>query len=65
MNGEHVESKGVPTTEERAFATDWLHANIRVKRKGELYELEVQQNTLVVNFEITEQQAGELRFLWA
>ena len=54
----------LPTTDERSYATEWLSGEIRVKRKGECFELVVQNRGLEVSLEITEEQADHLRFLW-
>lgn len=52
------------TSDERSYATEMMPVEIRVIRRGETFELVVQERTLQVSFEITEQQADQLRFLW-
>jgi hypothetical protein len=51
-------------TEDRSYATELMPVEIRVIRRGETFELVVQERALQVSFEITEQQADQLRFLW-
>ena len=53
-----------PTADKRSYATEWFPVEIRVIRRGETFELVVQERALQVSFEITEQQADQLRFLW-
>ena len=51
-------------TEDRSYTTELMPVEIRVIRRGETFELVVQERALQVSFEITEQQADQLRFLW-
>lgn len=50
--------------EERAYATEWFTGETRVIRRGDTFTAEFQSGTRQVSFEITEQQADQLRFLW-
>jgi hypothetical protein len=49
---------------ERGYITEEVHGEMAVIRKGDEYRLRLQSGTRQVEVEITEQQAGDLRFLW-
>lgn len=60
---------GVVMADERAFATEWIDADIRVIRRGEEYKLELRIRNDVGSLcqytvPIEKRDAGDLREIW-